>query len=289
MEKIRSSITNARAYQDAALTTCDTAAPPKPAYVAGRPAEARGVRTAISNTIKASWAALPGATFDAERMRRHRIVALERGSASVGIDMMRTRILQQIRDNGWRRLAITSPTAGCGKSTIALNLAVSLSRQSDLRSLLLELDLRRPALAQMLGVNPRPMDLSDVLRGKAGFAEAALRYGGNTAVALTNTKIHDDAAELLGSTRIGGILSGIEVAYAPDIVIFDMPPMLAAADMMAFAPRVDCVLIIAAAERTTAREIDLCEQELARQTNVMGVVLNACRHMGPKANYGYDG
>jgi protein-tyrosine kinase len=57
--------------------------------------------------------------------------------------------------------------------------------------------------------------------------------------------------------------------------------------MMAFAAKVDCVLIIAVAEQTTTKEVDICEQELARQTNVMGVVLNECRYMGREANYGY--
>ncbi|MBU2357776.1 MAG: CpsD/CapB family tyrosine-protein kinase [Alphaproteobacteria bacterium] len=292
MEKIRSAIAKARAARDAAQTGIDAPAPRRaaPAYAMGRPAAHEGTSTAAADIgiIDANWAALPVAAFDADHMRRNRIVSFVRGSESASVDMMRTRILQQIRDNNWRRLAITSPTAACGKSTIALNLAVSLSRQPEVRSLLLELDLRRPSLARMLGINPRPVDFSEVLRGKARFDESAACFGGNMAVGLNSTKVRD-ASELLGSAGIGSVLSEIETAYAPDITIFDMPPMLAADDMMAFATQVDCVLIIAAAEKTTTKEIDLCEQELARQTNVMGVVLNECRYMGPEANYGYYG
>ena len=47
------------------------------------------------------------------------------------------------------------------------------------------------------------------------------------------------------------------------------------------------LLLIAAAEKTTIKEIDACERELSSQTNVMGVVLNKCRYMGEDYGYGY--
>ena len=54
-------------------------------------------------------------------------------------DLLRTRILQPMQDRGWRRLAVTSPTHGCGKSLVAANLALSLSRRPNSRTLLLDL------------------------------------------------------------------------------------------------------------------------------------------------------
>jgi len=62
--------------------------------------------------------------------------------------------------------------------------------------------------------------------------------------------------------------------------------MLVSDDAMAVMGQIDCVLIIAAAESTTIKEIDRCERELATQTNVLGVVLNKCRYM--EEGYGYD-
>jgi Mrp family chromosome partitioning ATPase len=198
---------------------------------------------------------------------------------------MRTRVLQQMRDNGWRRLAITSPTASCGKSTISLNLAMSLQRQPDLRTVLVELDLRRPALAKMLGIK-EDLSFAHVLEGTRSFAENSLRHGANLAVS-TNQRPWRDAAELLGGTRVPETLAEIEATYAPDVMIFDMPPMLVSDDMMAFARHVDCALLIAGAESSTVKEIDICETDLASQTNVMGVVLNKCRYMGAEYGYGY--
>ncbi len=68
-------------------------------------------------------------------------------------------------------------------------------------------------------------------------------------------------------------LDRIEAEYDPSILIFDMPPMFVSDDAMAVMGRMDCVLIIAAAEATKIKEIDRCEREVASQTNVLGVVL----------------
>ena len=96
-----------------------------------------------------------------------------------------------------------------------------------------------------------------------------------------------DAAELLNGPSVPSALADIEARYEPDMMLFDAPPMLVTDDMMAFARHVDCVLLVAGAETTTIKEVDLCERELATQTNVMGVVLNKCRYMGPEYGYGY--
>ena len=67
----------------------------------------------------------------------------------------------------------------------------------------------------------------------------------------------------------------------PDILILDMPAMLGSDEVLACLPLVDCVLLVAEAERTSFGEVDLCERELAARTNLLGVVLNKCRH-GPE-------
>jgi len=69
-------------------------------------------------------------------------------------------------------------------------------------------------------------------------------------------------------------------------VLFDMPPLLAGDDALAFIGHVDCVLLVAAAETSTIEEVDTCERELAAHTNVLGVVLNKCRY--PDRQYGYS-
>lgn len=292
MEKIQNAIAKARAEREglgapAPMVVAAKAKAPQ-ANEADAPVAAarpRVVPTASSTEISNAWKNLPVLDYNAKLMKRNRIVTLDGGKEARAIDMMRTRVLQQMRDNGWRRLAITSPTAACGKSTISLNLALSLQRQPDLRTLLLELDLRRPALNKMMGTS-QDVSFAGVLEGTRSFADNALRYSSNLVIS-SNTRPSRDAAELLASRHVPIALEEIEAQYNPDIVVFDTSPMLATDDMMAFARHVDCVLLVAGAESTTIKEVDICEQELASQTNVMGVVLNKCRYMGPEYGYGY--
>lgn len=270
MEKIQAAIERARAERT------EVSPPPAAAGAAAVPA---GVAEA--------WEALPAFRADPARMAAHRIVAFQGGREAVTFDVMRTKVLQQMRANNWRRLAITSPTPGCGKSTITLNLGFSLARQPDIRTIVAELDLRRPSLATTLGITGGP-SFAQMLEGRAEFAAVAQRFGHNLALA-TNQGAVRNPAELLHGTGVPPALAAIEAQYQPDILLFDMPPMLVSDDAMAFVGQVDAVLLIAGAEATTIKEIDTCERELATQTNVMGVVLNKCRFMGPDYGYSYYG
>lgn len=278
MEKIQAAIERARAER-AELGAAAARQPAAPGTASP------GIAEAPAPGPEAAWAALQPFTADPARMAAHRIVSFQGGRGAVTFDVMRTKVLQQMRANNWRRLAITSPTQGCGKSTIALNLGFSLARQPDIRTIVAELDLRRPSLSEMLGVSGKA-SLSQVLEGQADFADVALCHGGNLALA-TNQRPVRNPAELLHSAGVPAALAAIEAKYQPDILLFDMPPMLVSDDAMAFVGQVDAVLLIGGAEATTIKEIDTCERELATQTNVMGVVLNKCRYMGQEYGYGY--
>lgn len=274
MEKIQSALAKARSERG----TATVSSPAK---------EKRALATApvVTADVAAAWDSLPALNLSAKRLKSNCIVAIAGGKDATDVDMMRTRVLQQMRDNGWRRLAITSPTAACGKSTIALNLALSLQRQPDLRTVLMELDLRRPSLTKMAGIT-QDMRFAEVLAGTEAFNKNAVRYKDNLIISA-NQRPHKNAAELLSAKTMPRALAAIEEIYAPDIMLFDTPPMLVTDDMMAFARHMDCVLLVAGAESTTTKEVDICERDLASQTNVMGVVLNKCRYMGPEYGYGY--
>jgi Mrp family chromosome partitioning ATPase len=286
MEKIQSALAKARSTREGKAAEPRPLPQVKPAAAPLEQApEQASISSASAAEIAQAWQSLPALELDAARLKRNRIMALEGGRDSTDIDMMRTRVLQQMRDNGWRRLAITSPTASCGKSTIAMNLALSLARQADLRTVLVEMDLRRPSLAQLTGIT-RDISFAHVLEGSQAFTHNALRYGDNLAVSC-NQRPWKNPAELLGGKQIPDVISAIEEVYAPDVMLFDTPSMLATDDMMAFARHMDCVLLVAGAESSTIKEIDMCERDLASQTNVMGVILNKCRYMGPEYGYGY--
>lgn len=282
MERIQAAIEKARGERQGM---------PAPAAGPGEAAPPKGtpVPTGVSGGIlAAAWAALSPCVLRSQHLARNRIITPEGGMVEASaFSVLRTRVLQQMRANGWKRLAITSPSPGCGKTTIALNLGFGIARQPDLRVVVGELDLRRPAMTRILG-QEAPGDFSEVIAGRASFGAVAKRSGENLALAMNRGPVRNPA-ELLQSPSVSVALAAIETQYQPDLMIFDMPPMLVSDDAMAFMGQVDCVLIIAAAEMTSVKQIDLCEREAAGQTNVMGVILNKCRHMGQEFGYDYYG
>lgn len=243
-------------------------------------------RTAPRRSSAADWSSLQQATIPLEHARQMRLAALIGGKEATPYDMLRSRALRMMRDAGWKRLAITSPNAACGKSTLSVNLALALARQTDLRVMLIDLDLRRPSLHKLIGQAPS-RSLHEVLDGKARFEETAVRIGDNLAIAMNATPARFPA-ELLHSDRSRAVLAEIEAEWQPDFVIFDMSPMLASDDNVGFLGNADCALLVVAAESTTLPNIDICEKELAQLTNVLGVVLNKCRYDDASAGYGYE-
>lgn len=288
MEKIQAAIAKARAARNQTPQGpggVETTVLPETLVTGLAPHPADPVSS--SAEIAALWASLPAFAPRAAHLRRNRIIAFEAGRDAIAFDVMRTRLLQQMRTNNWRKVAITSPGPGCGKTMLALNLAFALGRQQDQRTLVVDLDMRRPSMAKYLGITAEH-SVAKLLEGTAALADNAVRYGTNLAFATHQGAVRNPA-ELLQSTQTRAALDGITAAWDPTIMIFDMPPMQAGDDVMAFAGQLDCVLLVAAAGDTTIKQVDTCERDLATQTNVLGVVLNKCRYMSGEESYGYYG
>jgi len=249
-----------------------------------RPAAAR--RRAEPQRVfdESAWTALAPLELNRKALHRNRIVAFEGGAEAAPYDMLRTRMLQQTLEHGWRRVAITSPDSNSGKTTTAANLAFSLERRRDVRTLVLDFDLRRGGLARMLGQKV-DYTMADVLEGRIKFSEHARRYGDNVAFGLNGATARNPS-ELLQSRRTTEMLDELEQTYEPDLIIFDLPPMMATDDSFGFLKNVDCALILAGAEKTGMDRIDVAERQVAELTNVMGIVLNKSRYTD--GAYGYE-
>ena len=234
-------------------------------------AEAR----AGGESLDALWRGLAPFEPDAALLERHRIVTRDATSAGAPFDILRTKVLLQMRQNGWRRLAITSPMPRSGKTTTACNLALALGRQRDVRTLLLDLDLRDPSVHEVLGQRP-PAGIGAVLTGQAEFEGQAMRHGDNVAVSMALAP-EPDPARLLLAERTARTIDRIEARYKPDVTIFDLPSVLVNDDTRAFLKNADCALIVARANHTRYAQFDACEREIGEHTNVLGVVLNAYR------------
>ena len=266
MEKLQLALEKARRKREGGVAVA--AVTPQP--VTSRRDDRQGFRDTAP-----LWHALKPVSLDSNWLARNRVYSMDSGDKGAEFDLLRTKTLLQMRKNGWKRLAVTSPTLGCGKTTTAANLTLGFTRQPDKSVILFEMDLRRPSLAELLCAKPE-FGVKDLLQGSVGFEGQALRVGDNVAMSL-NRGPSKNTSQLLLRDATARQLDQIESEYQPDIMIFDLPPLLSSDDTTAFLKNVDCVLLIAGAERTTISQVDTCEREIAEHTNVLGVVLNQCR------------
>lgn len=232
------------------------------------------------------WQSLDPIRLDARRLGRNRIITYDKSSpAYVAFDSLRTRLLKVFRDNGWWRMAITSPTKGCGKTTVASNLAFSLARQPEVRSMLIDLDLRQPQIHQLLDQR-EPAEIERFLLGETAPEDYFRRVGANLALGLNSGRVQNPA-ELIQSPPAIAALDATWEKFHPHVAIFDMPPMLTCDDVLAFLPNVDCLLLVIGGGETKPSEVEECERLIADHTNFLGILLNKGDKVDTKT-YGYD-
>lgn len=251
----------------------------EPAQRAGRR------RAAQEDEVAARWAALESVEPSAKHMQKSHIYANKASPEAQHFDILRTKLLLEMRRNDWTRIAITSATPGCGKTTTACNLIAGFGRQPELRGMLFDLDFRRPSVHKLFGVEPTH-SFARVLADEVPFAEHALRWHENTSISMTNHVVSDPARLILRSRTID-ILDKIQDEYRPHLMLFDTPPVMVSDETRGFLKNVDAVLIIAAAESTSVAQVDEVEREVAQYTNVAGIVLNKCRFLDEEYGYSY--
>ncbi len=226
------------------------------------------------------WHRLERFAINPRHLKANKIITAGRDDpAYTAFDVLRTRILQPMKENGWKRIAITSPTPDCGKTFTAVNLAIALSRYDSFRTVLMDMDMRNSSVHKVLGIR-NPGSMGDYLRGNISAqdhfrvpGQNKLHIGHNLAVGSNGTR-EEFAAELMQDPLTEEILEEMEDDLAPDIVLFDLPPVLINDDVIAFRPQFDAVLIVAAGGATRASELKLVSNHLGKEKPVLGVVLN---------------
>lgn len=166
-------------------------------------------------------------------------------------------------------ILISSARSREGRSFVAVNLAHALAQQPDKRVLLIDGDLRNPALHSFLGTQPEP-GLSDYLTGKVD-APAIIRRGPIRGLSfIPSGTVSNDAAELLANGRLRGLLKR---AASFDWVVVDSPPISAVCDASIMAEACDGILLVVEATKTPS---DLAEKavEQFRGGSMLGVVVN---------------
>ncbi|WDR06234.1 CpsD/CapB family tyrosine-protein kinase [Devosia rhodophyticola] len=231
-----------------------------------------------------SWPKLEPLTVEAKWLEKQRLVSFSRHNpAAVSFDILRTKVLRSARENNWRSLGITAPTSGSGKSTIAANLAISLTKHEKIKVGLVDLDLRRPRIAEMFAHSGR-YSTEEFLHGECLIEDFFVRFGDNLAIGASQHASGSNAAEVLHGQSAGQVLKRVQEELGADIVIYNLPALLVGDDCIGLLPRMEATMLVVGAEASTVADIDVCERELETRTNLLGVVLNKCRYKADQNN-----
>jgi capsular exopolysaccharide synthesis family protein len=212
------------------------------------------------------------------------VVNAPRSPAAEAFRSLRTAVQFTARPGQPLTLLVTSSHAAEGKSTVAANLAETLS-ESGLRVALVDADLRRPSLADVFGLEGGA-GLTTVLIGRAQVRDVLQDWGRSGLHVLTSGPLPPNPSELLSSPAMAGVLATLGETH--DVVLVDGAPLLPVTDSAVLARLVSGTLLIADAARTrrpaVAGSLELLRRVEAR---VAGVVLTHVRQRAA-AGYGYE-
>jgi protein-tyrosine kinase len=187
--------------------------------------------------------------------------------------ILRTKLLQKLNSDNSRSMMVTGTSSGVGKTLTAVNLALALAQDPNTWVFLVDLDLQRPNIANVLGLRAGK-GLTDYLLGDATAEEIVYQPEGIERLAVVpNSRAVEQSSELLSSTRMQDFVQFIEGESPPRIVVYDVPPLLVSDDVLAVAPIVDSVLLVAT-EGLTPRSTLEQAREVLSEMNLLGVVLN---------------
>jgi len=189
-------------------------------------------------------------------------------------DMLRAQVLQEMDKNSWQFLAVTSPTVACGKTVTACNLAMSMARLAERSVLLVDMDMRKPKVADYLGLKS-DSGIVSVLEERKTLAQALIEasIGPSKLLVLPGEIAASTSSEWMASQTMGTLLQTIKRDFRSRTVIFDLPPMLIGDDFLSILPRMDAVLLVTGVGTTSVADIKECQKHLQR-SNVIRVVVN---------------
>lgn len=179
-----------------------------------------------------------------------------------------------------KTILITSSLPGEGKSTTATNMALAMS-QAGQRVVLVDADLRRPMVAEYLGLE-KSAGLTTALIGAAEVADLLQPYGKHDLQVLTSGQIPPNPSELLGSQAMGELLTALQDSF--DVVIIDAPPLIPVTDATVLAQKVGGVVVVVGTTKIKSHDFEKSLSSLNLvKANVLGIVLNLLPAKGPDA------
>ena len=194
--------------------------------------------------------------------------------------------LRQLRQNRLlKKILITSTIPGEGKSMVAANLACTLARRKQQKTLLLDGDLRRPTLAHQLGLG-RISGMSEVLQGSTDLMGSVYRLDALGLWILPAGCAPQNPLELMQSGKLTPLMDQLTTWF--DWLVIDSPPVLPLADTSVWARLADGILLVTR-QGTTEKQQLKRGLEVIESSKLLGAILNSSDNAAHNAYYGRYG
>lgn len=256
------------------------------------------LRQVFDNTIKneqdLEQTPLLGAIgYDEEANSKPLITQISRyGARTESFRQLRTNLQYLRAEQPPKVIAVTSALPGEGKTSTAINLAISLA-QSGFSVMLVEADLRRPKVPTYMSIPSKVAGLSEVLSGKVEgdmqtrISSVKQHFGQEISFdVITSGVVPPNPAELLDSETFGQLVSVLRETY--DFIIIDCPPTLPVADAAIISTRTDGVLIVTSAGSTRKNQFLGVREAITNVGGqILGAILNKIPYSRSYDDYGY--
>ncbi|WP_193369754.1 XrtA-associated tyrosine autokinase [Pelagibius marinus] len=241
------------------------------------------------------------------RRRRSKLVTIateglaKRGILTPGVERSRTveefRLIKrlvlsqrwEIQGRPGNTIIVTSALPTEGKTTTAINLAMSITAEEDLRAVLVDADFIKPDALRQLGISARK-GLVDVLRDPSmDIGEVMLRTNIEKLSLIPAGQLDNRCTELLASARMDAIIKELSNRYEDRILIFDSPPILATTESVVLTAHMGQVVFVVQAGRTKRESVSSALELIGERPN-LGLILNRTTGGFGKTGFGsyYD-
>jgi capsular exopolysaccharide synthesis family protein len=210
-----------------------------------------------------------------------------KSAVSEAFRALRTSLLLSQAEHPPKVILVTSALPREGKTTAAVNLAVTLAQLGD-RTLLVDSDLRKPGVRGALGLSSvSDVGLSSYLAGVTSLNDAALMHPViDNLMAMPTGPVPPNPADLLSSHRMRDAIEELRERFK--FIVIDSPPIMAATDAVILSALTDGVILVVRSGETPKEAFTRCRDLLAAvNSRVLGVVLNAVDTSGPNFYYAY--
>ncbi|HBV21659.1 MAG TPA: capsular biosynthesis protein [Nitrosomonas sp.] len=227
--------------------------------------------------------------IDLDRLHRLGIVTPDKGKTQISEQfriIKRPLLTKAFTKKNNNLIMISSALAGEGKSFCSVNLAMSIASEMDHRVLLIDADVARPSMPNLLGFTNKK-GLMELLLGESNdVADVMIKTNVEKLSLITVGTSHSHATELLASQTMAMLLEELAQRYNDRIVIFDAPPMLLTSEARVLAERVGQIVLVVEAERTTQQAVNHVLDQFNSKSNI-NLIYNKVRTFSGSEYYGY--